>query len=324
MLPGGRPRELTRTGCEVLFLNHAFARIRRANRGLHIQGVFAEYERALITERTRAADCLPRPGRVNWGGNPPYGSRYLRRRRRTPPQLSLEEREATVVQQITGGCRRTTQLLCYSATPDSAARADAGTNTQGWAQSSVIRILSNRSTQERHGTTAVKCRCPRPRMQTSLKDLRPAIGAAGRAGRRQNGSRSTSQPWSIADLWQMAQEQMAANRTRRPAITPSILISCGACLVRHCGRRLVGLWTATSKGATSAPPAIPRSTSWSCDGRSVSRYWWNSTCGRTCKRCSRIPHGCAHGTKKVVAIPQWRAARSASGSVLNVSARHGA
>jgi site-specific DNA recombinase len=38
----------------------------------------------------------------------------------------------------------------------------------------------------------------------------------------------------------------------------------------HCGRRLVGLWTATSKGRYVCSARYPRSTSWSCDGRSVS------------------------------------------------------
>jgi site-specific DNA recombinase len=43
---------------------------------LQIQGVFAEYERALITERTRRGRLFAaRQGRVNWGGNPPYGYR---------------------------------------------------------------------------------------------------------------------------------------------------------------------------------------------------------------------------------------------------------
>jgi DNA invertase Pin-like site-specific DNA recombinase len=45
--------ELTRTGCEVIFLNHAFGQNPEEQMLLQIQGVFAEYERALITERTR-------------------------------------------------------------------------------------------------------------------------------------------------------------------------------------------------------------------------------------------------------------------------------
>jgi site-specific DNA recombinase len=42
-----------------------------------MQGVFAEYERALIHERTRRGQLFAaRQGRVNWG-NPPYGYTYI-------------------------------------------------------------------------------------------------------------------------------------------------------------------------------------------------------------------------------------------------------
>jgi site-specific DNA recombinase len=45
--------ELTRAGCEVVFLNHAFGETPEQQMLLQIQGVFAEYERALIHERLR-------------------------------------------------------------------------------------------------------------------------------------------------------------------------------------------------------------------------------------------------------------------------------
>ena len=45
--------EFKRAGCEVVFLNHAFGDSPEQQMLLQMQGVFAEYERALITERTR-------------------------------------------------------------------------------------------------------------------------------------------------------------------------------------------------------------------------------------------------------------------------------
>ena len=45
--------ELKRGGCEVVFLNHAFGQSPEEQMLLQIQGVFAEYERALIKERMR-------------------------------------------------------------------------------------------------------------------------------------------------------------------------------------------------------------------------------------------------------------------------------
>jgi len=69
--------ELTRAGCAVIFLNHAFGESPEEQMLLQVQGVFAEYERALMAERTRRGRLFAaRQGRVNWGGNPPYGYRY--------------------------------------------------------------------------------------------------------------------------------------------------------------------------------------------------------------------------------------------------------
>ena len=66
--------ELTRAGCAVIFLNHAFGESPEEQILLQVQGVFAEYERALMAERTRRGRLFAaRQGRVNWGGNPPYG-----------------------------------------------------------------------------------------------------------------------------------------------------------------------------------------------------------------------------------------------------------
>ena len=48
--------ELQRSGCEVVFLNHPFGKTPEEQMLVQVQGVFAEYERALINERTR-----PRP-----------------------------------------------------------------------------------------------------------------------------------------------------------------------------------------------------------------------------------------------------------------------
>src|SRR4029079_5476931 len=84
-----------------VFLNHAFGASPGHQMLLQMQGVFAEYERALITERTRRGRLFwARQGRGNWGGTPTYGYRLLRRTERAPQQLAVEEREAAVVRQM--------------------------------------------------------------------------------------------------------------------------------------------------------------------------------------------------------------------------------
>ena len=55
--------ELQRTGCEVVFLNHAFGETPEERMLLQIQGVFAEYERGADQgEISEGPGCSP-PGR---------------------------------------------------------------------------------------------------------------------------------------------------------------------------------------------------------------------------------------------------------------------
>lgn len=41
-----------------------------------------------------------RQGRVNWGGNPPYDYRYVRKTETAPQRLVVCETEAAIVQQM--------------------------------------------------------------------------------------------------------------------------------------------------------------------------------------------------------------------------------
>ncbi len=60
--------ELTRSGCEVVFVHQSLGASPEEQMLLQMQGVFAEYERALIHERTRRGQLFAaRQGRVNWG-----------------------------------------------------------------------------------------------------------------------------------------------------------------------------------------------------------------------------------------------------------------
>jgi len=93
--------EFARAGCEVAFLNHAFGGSPEQQMLLQMQGVFAEYERALIQDRTRRGRLFrARQGRVNWGGTPTYGYRSSGRDEPGPRRLVVEESEAAVVRQL--------------------------------------------------------------------------------------------------------------------------------------------------------------------------------------------------------------------------------
>jgi site-specific DNA recombinase len=92
--------ELTRHGCEVVFVQQSLGASPAEQMLLQMQGVFAEYERALIHERTRRGQLFAaRQGRVNWG-NPPYGYTYIRKTPTTPQHVVIHEAEAEIVRQV--------------------------------------------------------------------------------------------------------------------------------------------------------------------------------------------------------------------------------
>ena len=127
--------EFTRCGCEVVFVQHGLGASPEEQMLLQMQGVFAEYERALIQERTRQGRLFAaRQGRVNWG-NPPLWLHLH-------PQNPINEAEAEVVRLIHRWC---VEEQCSSYTIQRRLTAQGivpRKARQGrWAQSSIIEIL---------------------------------------------------------------------------------------------------------------------------------------------------------------------------------------
>ncbi|EQD38339.1 DNA recombinase, partial [mine drainage metagenome] len=66
-----------------------------------MQGVFAEYERTKIVERTRRGKLYKaRMGLLVWQGPPPYGYRIVRGPKGAPTTISIDEREAPWVRKM--------------------------------------------------------------------------------------------------------------------------------------------------------------------------------------------------------------------------------
>jgi site-specific DNA recombinase len=134
--------ELTRAGCEVVFVHQSLGASPAEQMLLQMQGVFAEYERALIHERTRRGQLFAaRQGRVNWG-NPPYGYTSVHKTATPPQHLVINEAEAEVVRQLYRWCVEE-QLSSYAIHRRLTVQGvPPRKSKQGrWAQSSVIEIL---------------------------------------------------------------------------------------------------------------------------------------------------------------------------------------
>jgi site-specific DNA recombinase len=263
--------ELKRHGCEVVFVNHDFGNTPEQQMLLQMQGVFAEYERALIKERMRRGNLYAASqGRVNWGVAP-YGYRYIRKSDSTPQQLVLNETEAEVVRQIYRW------LVDEQMTSCAIARRLSGLSVptrkqalRGWAQSTVAEILRKPLYK---GEAFYNCRkrvdAHRPQGKEGFKDLRPG-NLRGRAPRPREEWIPVRVP-AIIDpgTWDLAQVQAAKNRERamRNNKKHEYLLR-GLLVCGRCGHRMIGARPGNS-GLYICSVRYPKRLPGSCDGRTV-------------------------------------------------------
>jgi site-specific DNA recombinase len=93
--------ELAQLGCPVLLLEHPLSQDPNDQLRLQIRGAVAEYERALIADRTRRGRLAKlRAGQLLPWVNTPYGYRCDPEHPRDPTRLHIEETEASVVRQL--------------------------------------------------------------------------------------------------------------------------------------------------------------------------------------------------------------------------------
>jgi site-specific DNA recombinase len=93
--------ELNKAGSEVRFVKARKVETPEDEMMLQFQGMMAEYERALIMERTRRGKAFrARAGVVNVLGGAPYGYRYVRRSDVCEARYEVVEDEAQVVREM--------------------------------------------------------------------------------------------------------------------------------------------------------------------------------------------------------------------------------
>ena len=264
--------ELTRSGCEVVFVHQSLGASPEEQMLLQMQGVFAEYERALIHERTRRGQLFAaRQGRVNWG-NPPYGYTYIHKTTTTPQHLVVNEAEAEVVRQIYRWCVEE-QLSSYAIHRRLTMQGVPPRKSKHgrWAQSSVIEILRDSVYKgEAYYNRTQPGDVRRPYGLRGLKDRHPGNGQ-GRTRRPQTEWIPVRVPALIdPETWERAQAQLVQNReraqrhnTQHPYLLRSLLV-CG-----RCGRRMVGTWSAQG-GRYICALRYPRYVPGACTGRSLS------------------------------------------------------
>jgi site-specific DNA recombinase len=264
--------EFHRCGCEVVFVQHSLGASPEEQMLVQMQGVFAEYERALIQERTRRGRLFAaRQGRVNWG-NPPYGYTYVRKTVTTPQHLVINAAEAEVVRLIYRWCVEE-QLSSYAIHQRLTAQGIRPRKARHgrWAPSSIGEILRD---------SLYKGEAYYNRTQPA--EIRQPYGPRGRKdrvpGNTHGRTRRPASEWiavmvpAIIDpeTWERAQGQLQLNLERAQRnTTPRRYLLRSLLVCGRCGRRMVGSWS-NQGGRYLCAIRYPRYAPGACTGRSLS------------------------------------------------------
>jgi site-specific DNA recombinase len=260
--------ELQRAGVKVVFVNQpSVGDDPQGQLLLGIQGLFAEYERAMITERLRRGKLY----RVRQGQLvnpvPPYGYRYIPVSQPGGGRWEIQPQEAGVVRQIYLWYTQENATICSIVEWLNQLGAQAPPRGKRWGYSTVQAILKQ---------FAYNGQAYYNRTQVNYE-------AVGRAKKQGRGTRRTPQhqlrpqeewiPVSVPaliseEVWQQAQERLkmhhkfAARNTRRFYLLRSLLV----CDI--CGRTLVGrtsqgysAYYCSSRGKNRYPDVPPHSRS---------------------------------------------------------------
>ena len=138
--------EFARAGTEVAFLNRPIGQTPEDTLLLQLQGMFAEYERARIVERSRRGKRhRAQAGAVSVLGRAPYGYRYVGRREAGDDVARFEvvEDEAAVVRRIFGWVGEERVSLAVVCQRLFEAGVPSPTGNARWKPSMISALLAN-------------------------------------------------------------------------------------------------------------------------------------------------------------------------------------
>ncbi|MCB0550267.1 MAG: recombinase family protein [Phaeodactylibacter sp.] len=241
--------ELNAQGVEVIFMNAPQADSPESALLLQFQGMIAEYERALIKERSRRGKRhKAKAGCVNVLAAAPYGYRYVKKTENMAAYYEINEAQAGVVQDV---YRLYTEEL-WSIGAITRWLGEQGILTQkgkpNWDRSTVWAMLRNPAYMGKAcfgKTQAVeRKKVTRPLRQKGGYSPRCS---ANRELPRENWIEIPVPAIISVDTFELAQErlqknkQLAARRTKEPTLLQGMLVC------RHCGYAYYRTSTRTSK-----------------------------------------------------------------------------
>ena len=232
--------EFERAGCSIVFTSHNFGSSPADRMLREMTGVFAEYERAMITERGRRGRLYhARQGQI-WMKEGPYGYTYVPRTGDCPGKLVVNEAEAEIVRMIFR-LLVDEQLSAYQINErlyESGIRTRHG--KERWSSGTIINLMRNPV------YTGVFHYNKKQYVPAKRKNM-PGNGPT----RKHNSSRviRPQEEWipvkvpAIIDqeTWERAREQLQRNKERAPRNNKKFeyllkgLLVCGCCQLRMHG-----------------------------------------------------------------------------------------
>jgi site-specific DNA recombinase len=229
--------EFSRSGVEVIFYNNKRAETPEEHLLEQFQGVFAEYERAQITERCRRGRLYKaRQGSVTVVPNAPYGYKYVRDKEKGLAYYELHKEESETVlklfQMYALEGKNLTELASFMNENGKKPRR----SLLGWDRGSIRRILRNRSYIGLAGFYKTeKCEGDSKRIIRAPKGGRIQVSKFARRNCPEADWITIPVPSIVpVELYNTVQEklnnskQFSLRNTRSPTILQGVLV-CGTC-----------------------------------------------------------------------------------------------
>lgn len=230
--------EFSKHGVEVIFYKNKKAETPEEHLLEQFQGVFAEYERAQITERCRRGRLhKARQGSVTVITNAPFGYRYVKSDNKgVSAHYELDREEAEAVRQLFQMYGLEGKKLCELVSFMNQGIHKPRRSNYGWDKSTIRRILHNRAYTGMAGYLKTeKCEGDSQRIVRAPKSGRTQISKYARKGCPEEKWITIPVPAIITEsLYRIVQDKLdeskrfASRNTRVPSILQGILV-CGRC-----------------------------------------------------------------------------------------------
>ncbi len=241
--------EFTSCGTEVLFINSPKSETPEEALLLQFQGMIAEYERAMIKERTRRGKRFKaKSGIVNVLSGAPYGYNYIKRTEESVAYYQINEQEALVVQEVYR--LYTEDFLSIGAVVRELNERNIPTKKRQsqWERSTVWAMLRNPA----YIGKACFGKTEKTERQRITKPLR---AKGGYSSRNTCSKERPREEWIeipvpaiiTTEIFELAQERLKKNKLHSQRNTVEITLLQGMIVCSDCGYSLYRTSTRTSK-----------------------------------------------------------------------------